>query len=150
MGLEKINRVLCINDNDITLFILKRTLTKSNFAEQITEKGDGRQAINYCQQLIDSNEHHTGNYPQVIFLDLHMPVMDGWEFLDKFSTEIWPSFKETKIVITSQSIDIDDSIRAKEYPFVVDFLKNPITVDYLVQLHERLRSEVGGLKSVFA
>jgi hypothetical protein len=73
--------------------------------------------------------------------------MDGWEFLDKFSTEIWPSFKETKIVITSQSIDIDDSIRAKEYPFVIDFLKNPITVEYLVRLHESLMSEVGGLES---
>ena len=142
MALEKINEVLCINDNDITLFILKRTLSKSNFAENIAEKKDGQEALNYCQQLIDNNEHHEGNYPKVIFLDLHMPVMDGWEFLDKFSTDIWPYFKETKIVITSQSIDNDDSIRAKEYPFVIDFLKNPITLEYLVQLHESLMERV--------
>ncbi len=138
MAPEKLNSVLCVNDSDITLFILKRTLSKSNFAEKITEKKDGQEALNYCQQLINDNEFQEGNYPKVIFLDLHMPVMDGWEFLDKFSNEIWPFFSETKIVITSQSVDNDDSIRAKGYPFVIDFLKNPITVEYLVRLHESL------------
>ena len=138
MVLEKLTSVLCVNDNDITLFILKRTLTKSSFAEKITEKSDGREALNYCQQLINNNEYHGGNYPRVIFLDLHMPVMNGWEFLDKFSNHIWPFFKETKIVITSQSIDADDSLRAREYPFVIDFLKTPITVEYLIQLNESL------------
>jgi len=138
MVLEKLNRVLCVNDNDITLFILKRTLSKSNFTEQTTETKDGFQALNYCQELIDNNEHFSGNYPKVIFLDLHMPVMDGWEFLERYSNEIRPFFKETNIVITSQSVDNDDSIRAKSYPFVVDFLKEPITVAYLLKLHESL------------
>lgn len=138
MVLEKLNRVLCINDNDITLFILKRTLSKSNFAEHISERKDGSEALRYCQQLIDNNEYHEGNYPKVIFLDLHMPVLDGWEFMDKFAVRIWPFFRETKIVITSQSIDKSDFVRARKYPFVIDFLKHPISVDYLVQLHETL------------
>ncbi len=138
MPFEKLHRVLCINDNDITLFILKRTLSKSDFAEKITDKKDGREALKYCQQLIDDDQYHHGNYPKVIFLDLHMPVMDGWEFMDKFSTQIWPFFKETKIVITSQSVDAGDFIRAKQHPFVIDFLKQPISVEYLKKLHETL------------
>ncbi len=77
-------------------------------------------------------------YPRVIFLDLHMPVMGGWEFLDKFSDEIWPYFKDTKIIITSQSVDQDDSLRAKEYPFVIDLIKNSITVEYLLKLRVNL------------
>lgn len=103
MVLEKLNRVLCVNDNDITLFILKRALTKSNFAEKINEKKDGLGALKYCEQLIADNAHSTGDYPKVIFLDLHMPVMDGWEFLDRFASDIWPYFIDTKIIITSQS-----------------------------------------------
>lgn len=142
MLLEKMNSVLCVNDNDITLFILKRTLSKSNFAEQIIEKKDGLEALVFCRQLIASGQHSSENYPKVIFLDLHMPVMGGWEFLDKFSSEIWPFFKETKIVITSQSIDNQDFIRAKAHPFVIDFLKHPITVEYLIKLHESLAEHV--------
>lgn len=138
MTLDKLNRVLCVNDNEITLFILKRTLGKSNFAEKITTRTDGREALNYCQQLIDSDEYQDGNYPKVIFLDLHMPVMDGWEFMDKFSTDIWPFFKDTRIVITSQSIDVRDSIRAKQHPFVIDFLKQSISAEYLMKLNESL------------
>lgn len=138
MAPEKLNSVLCVNDSDITLFILKRTISKSNLAEKIIEKKDGQESLNYCQQLINDKEYQEGNYPKVIFLDLHMPVMDGWEFLDKFSKEIWPFFIDTKIVITSQSVDNDDSIRAKGYPFVINFLKHPITVEYLVKLHESL------------
>lgn len=141
MILEKLNRVLCVNDNDITLFLLKRTLSKINFADQIVEKKDGLEALNYCRMLIEENQPFD-NYPKVIFLDLHMPVMDGWEFLNKFSSEIWPFFKETKIIITSQSIDTQDFIRAKEHPFVIDFLKHPITIEYLINLHESLTEHV--------
>ena len=142
MVLEKLNSVLCVNDNDITLFILKRTLTRTNFAEKIVEKKDGLDALNYCHQLIETGQHSLENYPKVIFLDLNMPVLGGWEFLDRFSSEIWPFFKETKIVITSQSIDTQDGIKAKEYPFVIDFLKQAITIEYLLKLHESLTEQV--------
>ncbi len=135
---DKLNKVLCINDSDITLFILKRTLSKSNFSEKIVEKSDGQEALNYCLGIIQNAEEIENTYPRVIFLDLHMPVMNGWEFLEKFSNEIWPFFKETKIVITSQSVDSDDSLRAKSYPFIFDFLNAPITTGYLEQLHQQL------------
>ncbi|MEJ7692489.1 response regulator [Daejeonella sp.] len=138
MAFEKLNSVLCVNDNDITLFILKRTISNANFAEKIIEKKDGSQALTYCQQLIDTNEYQDGNYPKVIFLDLHMPVMDGWEFLDQFSTHIWPYFKETKIVITSQSIDTSESVRASQHPFVIDFHNEAMTTQYLITLQETL------------
>lgn len=138
MVLEKLNTVLCVNDNDITLFILKRTLSKSNFAETCLEKRDGLEALNYCRELIRNGEYEAGNYPKVIFLDLHMPVMDGWTFLEKFSEEILPYFKDTKIIITSQSIDDEESLRAETYPFVIDFLKHPINVEYLIGLRESL------------
>lgn len=146
---EKLNSVLCINDSDITLFILKRTLSKSNFAENIITKKDGLEALNYCKQLINNNQHESDNYPKIIFLDLHMPVVDGWEFLERFSTEIRPYFKDTKIVITSQSIDSKDWIRAKKHPFVIDFLNHFITVEYLTRLRNSLmeRPLSGSLKS---
>ncbi len=135
MELEKLNNVLCINDNELSLFILKRTLTKSNFAEKVIEKKDGSEALDYCQELIATKKYQEGNYPKVIFLDLHMPVMDGWEFMDNFAARIWPYFIDTKIVINSQSIDKSDSLRARQHPFVLDFLKQPITFDYLRRLN---------------
>lgn len=138
MTTESLKKVMCVNDNDITLFIFKRTLSKSNFSEKIITRTDGLEAFRYCKQLISNPDEMYDLYPRVIFLDLHMPVMDGWEFLDKFSNEIWPHFQETKIIITSQSVDEEDAFRAREYPFVVDFHGAPITTAYLDKLYDRL------------
>jgi len=138
MTSEKLARVLCINDSDITLFILKRALSKSNFSEKIVEKYNGQEALNYCLGLIKNDDDLENTYPRVIFLDLQMPVMNGFEFLQRFSTEVWHFFKETRIVISSQSLDADESLLAKQYPFIVDFLKKPITVEYFTKLHEDL------------
>jgi CheY-like chemotaxis protein len=136
MTTNKLNKVLCVNDNEITLFILKRTLSKANFSEKVIERSDGREALSYCEYLIKNEKDIYNNYPRLIFLDLHMPVMDGWEFLDQFSNKIWPYFKETKVIITSQSVDLSETDRAKEYPFVIDFLKTQITVEYLISLRD--------------
>jgi CheY-like chemotaxis protein len=138
MTSEKLARVLCINDSEITLFILKRALSKSNFTEKIIEKYNGQEALNYCLGLIQNDDDLENTYPRVIFLDLQMPVMNGYEFLQRFSTEVWHFFKETRIVISSQSLDTDETHLAKQYPFIVDFLKAPITLGYFTKLHEDL------------
>ena len=138
---QKQNKVLCINDNEITLFILKRILDKAKFSEDVIMASDGWKALTYCKQLIKDSTESEYTYPDIIFLDLHMPVMDGWEFLDHFSQHILPFFKKTKVIITSLSIEKVDSERVKKYPFVLDFLRNPMSVEYLNNLKDTFSND---------
>lgn len=136
MPSEKLKKVLCINDNEITLWIQRQILTKASFSEEVVSSLNGREAIEYCNNLIKAETAYS--YPRLILLDLHMPVMDGWEFLHQFSINIWPYFKETKVIITSYSIDDEHSERAKVYPFVIDFLTASLSTDYLEKLQGSL------------
>ncbi len=141
MPYEQIRKVLCINDNEVTLWIQKQILNKSKFSVEVVTALNGHEGLNYCQKLVDNNTGNQNDFPGLILLDLHMPVMDGWEFLLKFSSDIYPHCKNTKVIITSYSIDAVDSERAKQYPFVVDFLTSSLSVDYLESLPRSLLSD---------
>lgn len=135
---QRLNKVLCINDNEITLFILKRILDKVKFSEEVIEISDGLEALNYCRKLISDPAESENTYPGLIFLDLNMPVMDGWGFLDHFSKHILPFFKYTKVIIISNSIDHTDSEKLKQYHFVIDFISNPLSIEYLLKIKNSL------------
>ncbi|MDP3468598.1 MAG: response regulator [Daejeonella sp.] len=137
----QLKKVLCINDNEVTLWIQKQILNKSKFSEEVITATNGSEGLEYFYKLINENSSIQNDFPGLILLDLHMPVMDGWAFLDRFSSEIYPYCKNTKIVITSYSVDEIDSERAKKYPFVVDFLTTLLTVDYLESLPRSVLSD---------
>lgn len=134
MPTEQLKKVLCINDNEVTLFIQKQVLNKSRFSKEVVTTSNGKNGLEYCKKLINENAGSMETYPGLILLDLHMPVMDGWEFLYHFSAEVWPYFKNTKVIITSYSIDEVDSERAKQYPFIIDFLNTSLSTAYLKNL----------------
>jgi CheY-like chemotaxis protein len=76
--------------------------------------------------------------PQLIFLDLNMPVMGGWEFLDHFNSPEFSEFNTIKVVVLSSTIDPEDLEKAKQYPMVIDFLSKPITRSMLEYLKNKM------------
>ena len=121
----------CIIDDDpIFIFSTKRILKRFDFCENFEVFENGKDAINALKPLIKSGR----NIPDVILLDLNMPIMDGWQFLDEFKKLDIP--KKITLYIVSSSIDPRDINKAKEYELVSDFIIKPLTRDRLVALAE--------------
>jgi len=132
--------ILCVDDDPITLMLCKMVISKSSFATEIITAQNGEEALNYFDDLkLNNLGAEIKKYPSLVFLDLNMPVMDGWEFLDHFSKEEYTSaFKNTKIIVLSSTIDPNDIEKSKTYSMVLDFLSKPITKEIVENLKERL------------
>ncbi len=123
--------VLCINDSSINLFVQKRLLLQSGITDTVITASDGQEALNYYFNL---KENPGLDYPRLVILDIHMPNVDGWQFLDKFSELYLPSFQETNIVINSFTVDENEINKAKNYPVIIDFVTSQLTADYFRKL----------------
>lgn len=124
-----LNKILCVDDDPITLMLCKKVIAKANFTGEIESAKDGVEALKFFNTINDDS--NDGDYPELIFLDLNMPIMDGWEFLDEFSKNLSQAFPKTKIIVLSSSVDPKDINKSKNYPMVLDFLPKPITVEML-------------------
>jgi len=124
--------VLCVDDDPITLMLCKKVIMKSNFSKNIYSAINGEDALKFFDNLINKQDSEIKDFPQLIFLDLNMPVMNGWEFLSVFSkNQYLENFSQTKVVVLSSTIDPNDIEKSKEYPMVVEFLSKPITIEIL-------------------
>jgi CheY-like chemotaxis protein len=133
------DKILFVDDDPITLMLCKKVIAKSSFANEIATAQDGEEALKYFNTLkYDSTKKITDKIPQLIFLDLNMPVMGGWEFLDHFTSDAYAEFSETKVIILSSTIDPEDLERAKKHPVIIDFLSKPITTSMLEYLKNKL------------
>lgn len=128
--------ILCVDDDPITLMLCKMVISRSSFAQEVITAQNGEEAINYFDELkLNTLGADIGRYPQLILLDLNMPVMGGWEFLDEFSKPDYRSvFSNTKVIVLSSTIDPRDINKSKTYPMVIDFMSKPITKEMLEDL----------------
>lgn len=102
-----------------------------NFCNGLLIYSNGKEAIEAIKPMIASGV----KLPDIIFLDLNMPIMDGWQFLDEF-TKI-PLEQEVTIYIVTSSIDPADRKRAGKYEKVSNFIVKPIEVDHLQEILDK-------------
>lgn len=131
-------KILCVDDDPITLMLYKKVIANANFSKEIDSAQNGEQALLYFENLkTEIEQNKDTEIPKLIFLDLNMPVLNGWEFLDLFTIKEYSSiFPETKIIVMSSTIDPLDIEKSKTYPMVVNFLSKPITKEMLNNLKQ--------------
>ena len=123
--------VLIIEDNPIDVFINTRVIQQSGLSNEIMAKQSAREALDFLnERAIDSE------LPALIFLDIRMPDLDGFEFLQQFSELPQRVLELCKIIMLSSTIDPSELEKARNNPFVLAFIPKPLTRDKIIELFD--------------
>jgi CheY-like chemotaxis protein len=129
-------KILVIDDTEIDRYIARRNITKYQFAEEVILYESAAKALEYLASLQNTPEE----LPQLIFLDILMPEMNGFEFLEAYSN--LPDIIRKNCIIMmlstslSTSLNADDHAKAKSNKYVAKFVNKPLDKEALAQLEK--------------
>lgn len=132
--MEKLDVAYLIDDDQIFTRLLSKQMRLIDFCDDLKIFNDGDEALEFIRPITD----HEATLPSVILLDINMPVLDGWQFLDEFIK--FDIKKRITIYIVSSSIDDADRMKAASYREVSNFYVKPITKDDLIGMLQRVGS----------
>lgn len=132
---NRIKRACIIDDDPIFVYGIKRIMNEIDFCDEIIVYANGESALNELGSLVQEGK----KLPDVILLDLNMPVMDGWVFLDDFVKIPSHNQEHLSLYILTSTINPSDIEKAKNYPIVNNFISKPVTIsDLKHMLKERV------------
>ena len=134
MAGKKYHTVMLIDDNEIDNLINQKMIEATGLASNIYTHTGARSAIEFLRNLEKIENLSDQVLPEVIFLDIDMPLMDGFQFLDEFGKLNTDTQSKCKVVILTSSINPQDLDKSKNYNTVKDYLNKPLTQDALEEL----------------
>lgn len=131
-------RIICVDDDPMCLLLGEVVLKQSGYAKDVLLAESGLAALSLLERLYPAIGQQPGSaaLPTLILLDLNMPEMSGWDFLDIFKRQYQHLSGLVRIVILSSSIDTADIIRSRQYNAVSDFISKPLTIEVVNKLEK--------------
>ena len=126
--MASIKKVYLVDDDEINNFICTNILKKINFCDDVLAYESGTEAIDALKEAIKNDQE---DVPDVIFLDINMPIMNGWDFLEEFKVLKKDINKNVSLFMLSSSIYQADVEKSKQYDEVVDFVTKPLNAEVL-------------------
>ena len=117
-----------IDDDAIYQIIVNKIIQRSEMFSAVSSFKNGRIAIDALQETLDKDTA----LPDIILLDINMPIMDGWEFMEEMALMKSKFNKQVTVYIVSSSISIEDKNRSKTYADILGYLSKPVTINDLV------------------
>ena len=127
--MKKLNCILLIDDNKADNAFHQIKIKRAEVCDTISVATTGSQALNYLEKASQQLEEFPK--PDLIFLDINLPGMDGFDFLDEFHKLNDTLKSETKVIMLTTSLNPDDQTRALNYKEVKEFLNKPLTVELI-------------------
>ena len=122
--------IFLIDDDPLFVFLTRKIISSTATTSEISEFSDGQTAIDFLNNIADSPEL----LPDIIFLDLSMPVMDGWQFLKEYVLLEPTLTKRITLYIVSSSISPHEVERSKTFQVVSDFLIKPLEEEKIAEI----------------
>ncbi len=126
----KLNCVLLVDDDEPTNFLNEMVINQSGFAEKVVATQGGREALEYLKSM------ENGKHPQpdLILLDINMPAMNGWEFLEEYKKLSPAQQGKIVVIMLTTSLNPDDWDMAQKIDAINDFINKPLTVEALEEI----------------
>ena len=121
-------QVLIVDDDEVIVFLHELIIRESGLSAAPLSFRNGRLALNYL------NSHHEAAEHYLIFLDLNMPIMNGWELVNAIQASCYQH--QVSVVMVTSSINYSDRIKANLYPLIIEYAEKPLTF----KICERLKS----------
>ena len=128
--MRKFTNILLVEDDPITVMVCDRIIKMTAFADNVSSCNNGKAALDHLVELSGQGK----SIPEIIFLDINMPVMNGWDFLAEFEKVKHNMQQLPRIYILSSTVDPEDYKRAKSFPLVEDFISKPLSKDSLEKI----------------
>lgn len=122
---EPLDLVMLVDDDDTTNFVNKRLLLKLGAAKEVLVKKNGAEALEYLQAVSEGSGEEKS--PDLIFLDIKMPVMDGFSFLDEYHKQSFADNGRMIILMLTSSASFYDLERLKSYQYVKKHFSKALT-----------------------
>jgi CheY-like chemotaxis protein len=127
---KAVDLVMLVDDNETDNFISKRIIEITEFAKRVEAKGSGQSALEYLKQ----HENNPENLPDLIFLDINMPIVDGFVFLYEFEKFSELVRSRCKVIILSSSDNKRDIDKIVNNNYVIKFITKPLTETSLEEI----------------
>lgn len=136
--MQILNIVLLVDDDPAVNFYHNHILQEANIAEQVAQAYNGKDALSYlcCIEKFKRREAEC-QLPSLIFLDLNMPVMNGFDFLDVFEKWSCPRKNDIKVCILTTSDHELDHQKAATYSCIAEYLSKPLSSEVLQQVVQK-------------
>lgn len=130
--ITKFENVMIIDDNVIDLYIASRMITKNIFGNNVLAYTKAQEALDYLRD----NQNNEEALPQIIFVDIYMPIMSGFEFLTSYNDLPEKVKNYCQVYVLSSTIDDYDIVRASTDVNIISFQVKPITKDFLDKISQ--------------
>ncbi|MFV8366509.1 response regulator [Flavobacterium sp. XS1P27] len=120
-----------IDDDPIYQIIINKIIQRSEMFSTITSFKNGKEAIDALHETVNTTTDNIEILPDLILLDINMPVMDGWEFMEKMGLLKSKFSKNITVYIVSSSIAAEDKNKSKTYSDILGYLSKPVTINDL-------------------
>lgn len=130
----RFKNVLLLDDSELDNFINEKTIEANHFAQNIYVHTSGKSALEFLKNLTVMGNEYKQVFPSVLFVDLNMPMMDGFQFLEQLKADVALSSIAPQIVILTSSVYHEDRERAAAISPDIIFLNKPLTQKMLEEL----------------